>query len=461
LTGGLVATARSAAPPGSPDVLLISIDTLRADRLGCYGYPRKTSPNIDRLSARGYRIEDVTCQATNTNPSHASILSGLDPPRHGNMRNGHRLTPGVMTLAEMLRESGYATSAVIGGVTLKAGLCALDQGFDDYDDRFEGVSRPANDVTDLALSLLSDLPAGKPSFMLVHYYDVHGPYEPPAQYRDFFSSAEPPPGAATRTPLEQMPRYQRFEGQVSARFYLDGYDGEIRFVDAEIGRLMDGLRLARRDERTWVIVLSDHGETLLERLRLFQHGGMLTDEQITIPLILRPPGGLDRPIVLRGPFQSTDVTPVILDITGMRPPAGLTFDGRSFFEDLTSAGWTVTPPQADAPRERFSFAVARCSPWLFPEIPVPLDREGLLFSLRTSRFKLVRFPTTSVPHIELYDLHEDPGEKNNIAPSQLTLVRSLEERLDRWLSVGPGLIERGPSMDDETREMLRSLGYVD
>jgi len=485
--GGSLFAGRPALPASAPDVILISIDTLRADRLGCYGYSRDTSPNLDRLASVSYRFPLVTSQATNTDPSHTCMLTGLDPPRHGNTINGDVLARRILTLPEVLREGGYQTAAVIGGTTLKARYCGLDQGFDDYDDRFPGRVRPAEEVTDRALEVISSLPEGSASFLFVHYFDVHGPYEPPPEYREFFASGPAPPGGDTPLNIEHVPRYQRIEGHDSARFYLDGYDGEIRRVDFEIGRLFDGLRMAGRDGRTWIIVLSDHGETLLERQMQFNHGALLTEEQIHVPLIVRPPGGRrDGPEVVTLPAQGTDITPFVIDVTGVAPPARLAFDGRSFRGSLSGEGRSSRPPRAregsagegpsggvpsaarpvDAGEDtgeagRPSFAVARCVRWQLPDFPVPLAQHGIMSCVRTSRYKLVRFPSPSGTYYQLFDLLKDPGETSDVGSTNPPLVRSLATRLDSWLARGHGVPAAKVGVDQETREMLKSLGYVE
>ena len=249
----------TALDPERPSLLLVSIDTLRADHVGVYGAVDARTPVIDRLAAEGTRFTTAIASAPLTLPSHASILTGLYPPHHGVRYNGiSRLLPSFDTLTERLRDAGYATGAVVGSAVL-AGKYGLDQGFDHYDDdtrsRGDPAERPASEVTDGALAWLEH--AERPFFLWVHYYDPHERYAPPAPFAD------------------------RFAGRP--------YDGEVAYVDAELGRLFDSLAARGELDEALIVVTSDHGESLGEHAEL-THSYSLYDAVLAVPLVFRGPG---------------------------------------------------------------------------------------------------------------------------------------------------------------------------
>src|SRR6266571_7281903 len=234
------AGASRSSPPDRPNVLLVTIDTLRADHVGCYGYKAASTPTIDALAKRGVRFETALAHAPLTGPSHASILTGRIPPGHGFRNNsGFTLSPRVKTAAEDFRQRGYRTAAFVSGFPLDRRF-GFDRGFETYDDhlprgndrrRTPYVERTADRTTEAALRWMDGARAGAaPFFLWVHYYDPHAPYEPPAD--------------------------------LLARFPSSPYDGEIAFVDAQLGRLLR--RLEERSPRTVVLVTADHGEALGE-----------------------------------------------------------------------------------------------------------------------------------------------------------------------------------------------------
>ncbi|MFQ5768358.1 MAG: sulfatase, partial [Acidobacteriota bacterium] len=244
----------------SPDVLLISVDTLRVDHLGLSGYDRPTSPEIDALGRSGIVFTQAICQNTNTNPSHASILSGLYPRTHGNWDNFYLMNHDVVLLPQVFRKAGYRTAAFVSGYTLKSKICALDRGFDIYDDDFSGRERRGDQTTDLALKWMEEH-ASEPFFIFVHLFDPHGPYDPPDGPTPRFQPRIPP----YNVPLERIPRYQRLplnapeeEIWTDLHRYEARYDGEIAFADAQVGRLLHALKRLSLERRTIVLLTSDH-----------------------------------------------------------------------------------------------------------------------------------------------------------------------------------------------------------
>jgi arylsulfatase A-like enzyme/Tfp pilus assembly protein PilF len=400
-------------PSPHASVLLITIDTCRSDRLGCYGNPRIFTPHLDALARRGVLFAQAVCQAPTTLPSHCSILTGLYPTGHGVRDNGRfRLGDDAVTLAEVLRDAGYATGAFVGAFPVAAQF-GLAQGFDVYSDELPRFSfrgqgaiqeRPASAVTDAALRWIGALDGG-PFFAWVHYFDPHWPYDPP------------PVAVARRA---ETP-----------------YDGEIAVVDAQIGRLLDGLEDAGLAERSIVVAMSDHGEGLGEHSE-YSHSVLVYDGTLRIPLVVGPasraagPGG--PPLVVASQARSVDVMPTMLDLVAVAAPSGL--DGVSL----------RAVPGASVPLAAALSYTETFTPWYgFQWSP--------LRGLRTDRWKFIEAPQS-----ELYDLEADPRESAN-------LLERHPRRGAAWTrALGEVAVERARSteadMDAETAEKLRALGYV-
>jgi arylsulfatase A-like enzyme len=285
-------------------IVLVSIDTLRADHLGCYGAAFAHTPRLDALAAGGVRFANAISPAPLTLPSHTTLLTGLDPPEHGVRHNGvFRLTDDVPTLAEHLREAGFATAAFVAAYVLDRQF-GLDRGFDRYDDRTSqprygrGMltfpERPANEVVDAALEWLASAPGR--FFLWVHLYDPHAEYRPPAGFASAFP-ARP-------------------------------YDGEIAFADFQVGRLLAALDQRFPDGRTLVVVTADHGESLGEHGEA-THSHLVYDATQHVPLIVQGPG-LPRGGVVEDVVALRDVAPTVLDLLGVPPLPGAT--GRSLAE---------------------------------------------------------------------------------------------------------------------------------
>jgi arylsulfatase A-like enzyme/tetratricopeptide (TPR) repeat protein len=402
----VVARALEKRPRAS--LLFITIDTCRADGLGCLGNGRIRTPNLDALAARGVAFTQAVCQAPTTLPSHASIFTGLYPSAHGVRDNGRfRLSDEATTLAEVLRAAGYRTGAFVGAFPVAAQF-GLAQGFEVFSDEMPRFSfrgrtampeRPASEVTARAIEWLKSGGSG-PFFAWVHYFDPHWPYEPPEPYATLYSDHP--------------------------------YEGEIAFVDAEIGRLVAALEDAGLADQTLVVAMSDHGEGLGEHLE-FSHSVLVYDGTIRIPLVIGPaaPGAAGGAIVT-SQTRSIDVMPTALDLLGVAAPEKL--DGVSLL-----AGGVV------APASRLSY-LETYTPWYgFQWSP--------LRGLRSDGWKYIEAPRS-----ELYDLQADPREGTNL------LDRDAGRRSDWRRALAEIGAERGAStetdMDAETVEKLRSLGYV-
>jgi arylsulfatase A-like enzyme/Flp pilus assembly protein TadD len=402
--GGCNRIAALRAAPKGPNLLLVTIDTLRADHVGAYGAVDAQTPVMDRLAAEGTRFATAISSAPLTLPSHASILTGLYPPRHGVRYNGiSRLPPSFDTMTERLRDAGYATGAVIGAYVL-AGKFGLDQGFEYYDDetRLQGDSaqRPASEVTALALDWLER--AERPFFLWVHYYDPHEGYTPPEPF--------------------------------ATRFAGRPYDGEIAYADSELGRLVDDLSARGELDRTLVVLTSDHGESLGEHDEL-THSYTLYDAVLAVPLIFSGPGVPAKRLV-EGVVSLVDVAPTLYSLLGIAPVGGL--DGV----DLSPL-WSGSSD----PSDRFAFAETLTTRLEHGWSP--------LFAIRTRQHHYVR-----APRPELYEVASDPAQVRNrieIEPAPPE-VGALDAEITRILA--DQVSHPYQSADDETRDQLRALGYL-
>ncbi len=404
---------RIAAGPGDLrdfNVLIVTSDTTRADHLGCYGYDRVETPVIDRLAREGVLCETAITPSPSTLPAHCSLLTGLYPAHHGVRANGtFRLEEDATTLAERLRARGYATGAVVSAAVLDSRY-GLDQGFDAYDDdltrgrKFSAHmfrERPAELTNEPAIAWLRTH-APQKFFLWVHYFDAHAVYLPPEPF---------------------LSRY---------RDHL--YDGELAYVDSQMGALLGELeRLGVRD-RTLVIYASDHGEGLGEHGEL-THSLLIYDSTLHVPLIFNAPSRLP-PGSIRSQVSLVDVVPTTLALLGEPVPAGL--DGVSLCEP---------PPAEPRPVSIETIATMTLHGW------------APLLGVRRADHKYIFAPTP-----ELYDLKQDPGELNNLHAALPKTVALLGEDLARFVGGDPFLAARGIAptlaMDEKTRRELAALGYL-
>jgi choline-sulfatase len=397
-----------------PNVLLVTIDTLRADHVGCYGDRRASTPAIDALAGRGVRFETAVVHAPLTGPSHASILTGHTPLGHGFRNNsGFTLTTQVKTAAEDFRQAGYQTAAFVSGFPLDRRF-GFGRGFDTYDDhlprgtdqrRTPHVERFANATTDAALRWLGTHGAAANAravrwFLWVHYYDPHAPYEPPPD--------------------------------LANRYRESPYDGEIAFVDRELARLLQVLDTRAETARTIVLVTADHGEGLGEHGE-DTHGIFVYDATLRVPWVMTGPGiPVGRvPITVA---RSIDVLPTLLDYAGL--PGRADIEGRSLRPAADGH------EMADAP----SYAES-----LYPELELGW---APLHAWRIAEFKFIQ-----APHSELYDLRKDPSENTNRIREDATRAGEMEHKLHAAL-LRPPPSAAAPSVDPETAQRLRALGYV-
>ncbi len=448
--------------PGA-DVVLVVIDTLRADALSCYGNERPTSPHLDALAAEGVRFDEVLAQAPNTATSHATLFTGLQPWAHrvANMTSLEHGTPGLPpafeTLAERFAAAGYQTAAFTDGGPLGRAW-NLHQGFEVLEARYEGVEAKV----DAALRFLRTRDEGRPLFLFVHTYQVHLPYVAPPEWSDRF---DPDYEGPLRAAVERV-RAQRDAGaekQPDGRILLEGqerfterdvehlvalYHGGVAYTDHELGRLWAHLRERGTLDETIVAVTSDHGEEFGEHGR-FGHV-QLHRETLRVPLVLRLPGGTDalaRGRVVPETVRLVDLFDTLLEAAGLEPPPGR--GGRSLLAGLR-AGRIVSEP-AFAETTEHLYPIGRGLP---ARRSVRRDGRAFLWTLSEAGEELA-----------LYDLASDPFERAPLelesAPPERALVeRQLAEqealRL-RLLAGQPTVFTRRP--DSATLEELRALGY--
>jgi len=421
-----------------PNILFLTVDTLRADHLKCYGYSKNTSPNIDRLARKGVIFKNTISQFPQTNPSFASIFTSVSPHDHGAL-NGIPLDKKFITLAEILKRQGYMTGAFISGYPLVAKVSGLNQGFDLYDDKLtkhlhkrlssEYVERTADETTDLALKWLKNN-KDKRFFLWLHYYDPHAPYKPQPPYNKLFVDKKK---KATNIPFEKIEYYSRLDNISDVNYYISQYDGEIAFADMNIGNILKRLDELNLTKKTLILFISDHGESLTEHNTYFDHGSILYDEQIKVPFIISYPSFIPENKIIETQVRCIDVMPTILDFLGI--PFLKEMRGTSLIPLIF--GEHKFPPQ-----EAFSEVLAP---------GVQLEK----FSIRFKNLKFIFTPKTKVK--EFYNLESDPGELVNIIDKKSLQAKVLEKKLFNWM----GKYDTKPKKEvsDTIKEKLKSLGY--
>jgi arylsulfatase A-like enzyme/Flp pilus assembly protein TadD len=410
------AEARSAVSRLRPEasglnLVVITLDTTRADRLGCYGFRGVETPNIDALARDGIVFDYATATVPLTFPSHSSIFTGLVPPHHGVRDNGgFFLDDAKVTLAERLREKGVATGAFVGAWVLER-KWGLAQGFDEYSDRFDlskykvislgTVQKPGDEVMDGALAWLEGVKQRR-FFAWVHLYDPHTPYDPPEPF--------------------------------ASRYPSQPYLGEIAYTDQVVGRLLSWLKEKGLYERTLVVLTADHGESLGDHGES-THAYFVYDATTHVPLVVRTPWGIRgrRGVQVSG----VDLMPTALDLLGLPAEPGI--DGRSLAREILD-------PAATSP-DRMAY-----SETYFPRYHFGWQH---LRAIRSRAYKYVE-----APEPELYDLAQDPGETKNIYRSFSARAEGLRLRLEELTKLESGAAPERRSLDPETLQRLAALGYV-
>ena len=393
----------------SGPIVLVSIDTLRADRLPAYGYAAVETPAIDRLVADGVLFERAYSHSPQTLPAHVSMFTGLLPVEHGVRDNlGFAVAPDQTLLPELLAPLGYRSAAVVSSYVLRREV-GLARGFETYDDRLPPappeasgaqVQRDGGDSLQVAERWLdANAGADSPFFLFLHLYEPHMPYAPPE-------------------------RFGRYEP----------YDGEIAYADEIVGDLFAALRARGLYDDALIVLLSDHGEGLGDHGEQ-EHGVFLYDEAIHVPLVVKLPGGRGAGRRVSVPVQHIDLLPTVLDLAGAAAPDGLR--GRSLGPLLVDDvdGWPERPLYAEALYSRYHFGWSE------------------LYALTTERHRYIQ-----APREELYDLVADPEERENLAAGRARTVRDLRTTLDGLL--GAAAVDVPSAVPDDVLQRLRSLGYL-
>ncbi len=404
------------APAWKPgNVLVITVDTLRSDHLGCYGYEHIKTPNIDRLAEQGTMFQNAIAQVPLTLPSHVSLFTSTYPQFNAVRVNGrNRLDVSAVTLAERLQADGHTTAAFVSAFVLDARF-GLDQGFAIYDDEMQKetgkrliahleAERTADEVTGAAVEWLKEK-KDRNFFLWVHYYDPHDIYNPPSPYREIYKD--------------------------------NPYDGEIAFTDEHIGVLLASLKELELDKNTLIVFVADHAEGFGEHEE-FGHSVFVYDTTVKVPLIFACPGLIEAGKVVEEQVRLVDVMPTILDFMQLEKHEAVQgnsliglIDGRIDSLDL--------PAYSESLYARLHYNWSE------------------LRSFRTREWKYIQSPDP-----ELYNIRDDPQELVNLARSNIDVVRELDQRLDAFLAATSAPAVKGTSMamDEETARKLESLGYI-
>lgn len=432
-----------AADP-KPNLILISLDTLRADHLGAYGYERNTSPKIDAFAKQAVLFERAIAPSSWTLPSHASVLTGLNPSEHGAVALATVLSEDLDTLPELAADYGYRTAGFTGGGNLSAHY-GFAQGFSQY----SVITDKPESTFDSALEWI-DSSRGEPFFLFLHTYEIHEPYAPPAAFAKRFvakDSGDLP--ASMRSSFDPNLRTER-----DRKHLVDLYDGGIAYTDDALGTFFEQLRGRGLWEESVIVLFSDHGEEFWDHGGL-NHGMTLYDEQLHVPLIVKlagtgaPTGRRSEPVPLK------DIYPTLAQyLRWEHESVTLGNSFLSLLEDPSATGYKAGPIVSEV-----GFRDS-------PMAPVPSEPRRI--SIRMSGEKFIHNGASS-DLIELFNLVSDPGESTNLAPSSAKRVEAFTHRMNAYVykSAERAATLRGlknppaPKLDDETVERLRALGYLE
>jgi choline-sulfatase len=408
IPGGAPARRRLAQPAGRPNVLLVTIDTVRADHVGCYGATSVKTPSIDALARDGIVFERALSQVPLTWPSHVAILTGTYPFHNGVQDfTGQPLAADFRTVAQAFSDHGYASAAVVSSFVLDRSW-GVARGFAHYDDAFAGnaflrndialVERKAAESVDRSLAWLQHRPP-KPFFFWLHLYDPHSPYEPPEPFRSEY------------------------------RDHL--YDGEIAYADSQLGRLIVWLKQNHLYDRTAIVLVSDHGESLGEHGEK-EHGFFVYNSTIHVPLVIKPAAVGARGLRMSDVVEITAVAPTLLKLAGIADRISAQFDTASL----------LPKPRLDA---------------AYSETMYPFSSFGWspLHSLEGGDYHYIE-----APRPELYDVRNDPRETHNLVAEQPAIAATLKQQLRDRGSLRASAGRASPAADDATVEKLRALGYL-
>ena len=425
-----------------PNIILISIETTRADHLGCYGYKRNTSPTIDRLAQEGIRFENMFGARGLTWPALTSVMTSLYPVNHGVRENGHQVFPHITHLAEILKVNGYNCAAFLGNAD-----SAVWKGFDTK------VRARRHYLTRSSTKWLHEHHRDR-IFLWVHFFEPHKPYMPPPSYDKMFT--DPNYNGRVNGSSRQM-------ASITARginlrpadlnHLIALYDGSIRYVDYQITRILSELKGLDIYDDSLIIVTADHGEDLYQHNKYFFHAGSIHDSSLHIPFIMKLPNGDKGPMSIPDIVESIDIAPTILELASLTAPDA--FEGQSLM------------PLIRGQNNPGAFQAAY-SEWRNMILSIRTDRYRYIYNPNNHHPKVLsRFPDWGyfVAEEELYDIQKDPGESDNIVLREPEVANELKNRLFEWSNYkrwkGNDSIEKQDKfIPPEIIERLRSLGYL-
>ena len=426
-----------------PNIILITIDALRPDHLGCYGYERNTSPNIDRLAKEGVIFTQAIAQSCWSYPSIFSILTSTYPSTHGVLSPSHNLKE-VPLLSQILKENGYYTVAICAHYTISEVKKLRDSfnkffSFKGEEDNFWIVNN-AQEVTKIAKKWLRNNYKRR-FFLWIHYMDCHGPYKPPSPYDkmwikeqfnklDHLSVSEHLWLGLGGVP-KYMSKFMDIE-HMSKENYISQYDGEISFVDNQIGFLLDELKKLGVEKKTIIILTSDHGESLGEH-NYFGHELLLYDNLLKVPLIIKCPHIFSSNKIITKQVRSIDIMPTILDILNLKQP------------DIANGKSLIPLIQG---KENFHVLYA------FSSYENYLKR----YSIRSEEWKLIY--TKESDKYELYNLKKDPQELANLYGKETAIAEEFKKELEKYLNKSLLSNKTSGEINKDTEEILRNLGYL-
>ncbi len=470
---------QTAASKKRPNIIALTVDTLRADHIGLYGYHRDTMPAIGEFAKTAVVFDNAVVSRGNTRASYASMLTGLYPFHHGIYNNGPTLHKNFITLPEILKKNGYHTAAFMSNFVMLGEMSGCNQGFDIYDDYVEqqeatrpNYERTATETVKAIISWLESDPP-QPFFLFTNFIDPHGPYHPPKQFRDMYKSSD-----KRILDYKQIPPYQILEGSLNYFDYVDWYDGEIRYLDEAMGVLIEELKRKGLWENSLIIFTSDHGESLGEHDIYFEHQHHIWEETAWVPLVIRLPEWRESQNTshhqrVKNACSPMDLMPSILDYLriGFNKP----IDGKSLMPLLTGK-------QDDE----------RAILLEFPNHAIPGSTYPDVYGVRTASHKLIRTlhkNTDKVIDQKIFDIETDPMEQKSISyQDQIEIHRKLTAELDSMLgevktyefpfiltSYEMPLPERKDFVENRSKDSkrivklltedqikrLRSLGYVE
>ncbi len=438
---GLLSCAPDNTPP--PNILLISMDTVRSDHCSVYGYHADTTPRLQRVSEDGACFDLAYSPTSTTGPTHASLFTSQYPMRHGVIKNGLILDDHFTTLAERLQDNGYKTAAVVSSYVLDQKF-GYGQGFEFYDDDLDressktpvrswegqdvehGFDRPGDEVTRRGLAwLASNRDDSRGFFLFLHYFDAHAPYRPPAPFST---------------------RFIPDDSSASSREHEIGrYDGGIAFIDAQIGLLLDWLEQEQLQSNTIVVIVGDHGEGLGQHGEM-RHGQSVHEELVRVPLLLKWPNQIRAGTRFASPTELLDIAPTLYELVGID------------HEEADLKGRNLAP----ALRGEVSYEAPDRPVFLFRRHYEAEDQarvRGIAYAVREGDWKYFYGPDEK--RKELFNLRGDPGELQNVFAENPTISTQLHERLLEWRSSNSAELSDAPAISKEDREALEALGYVE